>query len=60
MILSDALEIDLPDPAATARLGAALAAVARAGEALLLSGELGAGKSVLARGFVQALAGSAS
>ena len=57
MILSDALEIDLPDPAATARLGAALAAVARAGEALLLSGELGAGKSVLARGFVQALAG---
>lgn len=57
MILSHEIEIDLPDPAATARLGAALAAVARTGEAVLLSGELGAGKSVLARGFVRALAG---
>ena len=36
----------------TARLGAALAAALEAGEAICLSGPLGAGKSVLARGLI--------
>jgi tRNA threonylcarbamoyladenosine biosynthesis protein TsaE len=48
-------EIALPDEAATARLGAALAAVLRDGEAICLEGPLGAGKSTLARALVQAL-----
>ena len=43
---------DLPDAAATARLGAALARVLRRGEAICLTGPLGAGKSVLARGAI--------
>ena len=45
----------LKDEAATARLGAAVARVLRAGEAVCLSGPLGAGKSTLARGLVRAL-----
>jgi len=45
----------LPDEAATAALGAAIAAQLRPGEAVCLSGPLGAGKSVLARGLVRAL-----
>lgn len=45
----------LPDEAATARLGAAIAAALRAGEAVCLSGPLGAGKSTLARALVRAL-----
>ena len=49
--------IDLPDLAATGRLGARLAAAARPGDALLLSGPLGAGKSALARAFLRAAAG---
>lgn len=40
----------------TARLGAALAGALCKGEAICLSGPLGAGKSVLARGLVRALA----
>jgi tRNA threonylcarbamoyladenosine biosynthesis protein TsaE len=39
----------------TARLGAALGGALRPGEALCLSGPLGAGKSVLARGLIRAL-----
>ena len=39
----------------TARLGAALAAALDVGEAVCLSGPLGAGKSVLARGLIRAL-----
>ncbi len=46
----------LPDARATARLGAALARLARPGDALLLEGPLGAGKTVLARAFLRALA----
>jgi tRNA threonylcarbamoyladenosine biosynthesis protein TsaE len=39
----------------TKRLGAALARVARPGDVIALSGDLGAGKTMLARGFLAAL-----
>ena len=45
----------LADEAATARLGAAIAQALRAGEAVCLSGPLGAGKSTLARALIRAL-----
>jgi tRNA threonylcarbamoyladenosine biosynthesis protein TsaE len=50
------LDLDLADEAATAALGARLAAVARPRDVLLLDGDLGMGKTALARGFVTALA----
>jgi tRNA threonylcarbamoyladenosine biosynthesis protein TsaE len=50
------MRIDLPDQDATESLAARLAAVARAGDAILLSGPLGAGKSTLARAFLRAAA----
>ncbi|MDP3175411.1 MAG: tRNA (adenosine(37)-N6)-threonylcarbamoyltransferase complex ATPase subunit type 1 TsaE [Phenylobacterium sp.] len=53
--MSGARELTLADEAATARLGAALAAALRPGEAICLSGPLGAGKSTLARALVRAL-----
>src|ERR1700744_2140031 len=46
---------DLPDADATARLGAAIAQALKPGEAVCLTGPLGAGKSTLARGLVRAL-----
>jgi tRNA threonylcarbamoyl adenosine modification protein YjeE len=46
----------LPDEAATHALGARLAASARLGDCLLLKGDLGAGKTALAKGFIGALA----
>ncbi|MEO1135205.1 MAG: tRNA (adenosine(37)-N6)-threonylcarbamoyltransferase complex ATPase subunit type 1 TsaE [Pseudomonadota bacterium] len=46
--------IDLPDEAATAALGAALAGLAAAGDVFRLEGDLGAGKTTLARGFIRA------
>ena len=58
MILDGTVEIDLADAGLTAALGAALSAMIEPGEAVLLSGPLGAGKSVLARGLIQALAGA--
>jgi tRNA threonylcarbamoyladenosine biosynthesis protein TsaE len=48
-------ECALPDAAATAQLGAAVALVLKAGEAVCLWGPLGAGKSTLARGLIRAL-----
>jgi tRNA threonylcarbamoyladenosine biosynthesis protein TsaE len=45
----------LENEQATARLGAELAAVARAGDVITLSGPLGVGKTALARGFIGAL-----
>lgn len=45
----------LEDEQATAEAGAALAAVARAGDVITLSGGLGVGKTTLARGFIAAL-----
>ncbi len=45
----------LADETATARLGIAIAARLRIGEAICLSGPLGAGKSTLARALVRAL-----
>jgi tRNA threonylcarbamoyladenosine biosynthesis protein TsaE len=45
----------LEDEQATARLGAALAGVAAAGDVIALEGPLGVGKTALARGFLAAL-----
>ncbi|MGZ6014029.1 MAG: tRNA (adenosine(37)-N6)-threonylcarbamoyltransferase complex ATPase subunit type 1 TsaE [Caulobacteraceae bacterium] len=45
----------LADEAATARLGAAIAALLGPGEAVCLSGPLGAGKSTLARALIRTL-----
>jgi tRNA threonylcarbamoyladenosine biosynthesis protein TsaE len=50
-----AVELSLPDEAATLRLGGACAAGARKGLALHLRGELGAGKTTLVRGLLRAL-----
>jgi tRNA threonylcarbamoyladenosine biosynthesis protein TsaE len=49
--------IDLPDLAATERLAAQLADVARTGDAILLHGPLGAGKTALARAFLRQASG---
>lgn len=45
----------LPDEASTASLGEELSRVVRRGDLILLAGELGAGKTTLARGFITAL-----
>lgn len=45
----------LDDEAATAALGAALAAAVRPGDVIVLSGPLGVGKTALARGLLEAL-----
>lgn len=47
----------LADEAATARLGAAIAARARRGDVILLAGPYGAGKTALARAFLRAATG---
>ena len=47
------LELELADAAATEELGARLAQVVRAGDTIFLRGELGAGKTSLARGFLR-------
>jgi tRNA threonylcarbamoyladenosine biosynthesis protein TsaE len=50
------IDIDLPSPAATDRLASALARLARPRDVIALTGDLGAGKTHFARGFIQALA----
>lgn len=48
------LQLTLHDPAATARLGLLLSGQLQAGDVISLEGALGVGKSVLARGIIQA------
>ncbi len=55
MILGEPVELILADEAATARLGRALSRLLRVGDAILLFGPLGAGKSTLARALIRAL-----
>lgn len=47
----------LPDEAATARFGAELAGYLRPGDVVALAGELGAGKTALARAIIRTLMG---
>ncbi|WP_296420343.1 tRNA (adenosine(37)-N6)-threonylcarbamoyltransferase complex ATPase subunit type 1 TsaE [Pseudooctadecabacter sp.] len=54
---SSQAHISLPDAGATDALGAALARVAERGDCILLSGQIGAGKSALARAFIRTLLG---
>ena len=49
------MQVALPDLAATASLGARIAAALRPGDAVALAGDLGAGKTTLARAILSAL-----
>ncbi len=53
----DSRQIQLPDPAATLALGRRLGEVLTAGDVVCLSGNLGAGKTTLARGAIVAWTG---
>jgi len=50
-------DIELPDLEATNSLAARIASLARPGDAILLEGPLGAGKSAFARAFLRAASG---
>jgi tRNA threonylcarbamoyladenosine biosynthesis protein TsaE len=49
------VRVDLPDLAAMERFGARIAAALQAGDVVALSGDLGAGKTTLARAVIAAL-----
>ena len=53
--VQDAWMLPLPDAAATEALGRELALFARAGDWILLSGDLGSGKTTLARALIRAM-----
>jgi tRNA threonylcarbamoyladenosine biosynthesis protein TsaE len=55
----DTQTVPLADPAAAARFGARLAGVLSVGDAVLLFGDLGAGKTTLARAVIETLTGEA-
>jgi len=57
MAISDSLVRELPDLRATGALAARLTGLARPGDAILLEGPLGAGKTAFARAFLRALSG---
>lgn len=56
MTQGDVISLVLEDEAATNRLGNDLALALKAGDCLVLSGDLGAGKSSLARAFLRTMA----
>lgn len=59
MMVPGAINIDLPDPDATDRLAVLMAGFVHAGDTILLSGHVGAGKSHFARAFVRSHFGPA-
>lgn len=56
-VLVDSREIALPDPAATLALGRRLGEKLASGDVVCLKGNLGAGKTTLARGAIEAWTG---